>query len=54
MNWIFRCNGKQITPRAEEGYCNEASQSHQAKKGGKKTDKGSYVVLYVLWKVFHN
>ena len=26
-NGNFRSNGKQITPGAEEGYCNEATQS---------------------------
>ena len=26
-NGNIRSNGKQITPRAEEGYCNEATQS---------------------------
>ena len=42
----IRSNGKQITPRAEEGYCNEAtqsrphthSQSHQAQNAAEHTE----------------
>ena len=42
----IRSNGKQITPRAEEGYCNEAtqsgplthSQSHQAQNTAEHTE----------------
>jgi uncharacterized protein with von Willebrand factor type A (vWA) domain len=44
-NGNIRSNGKQITARAEEGYCNEAtqsgplthSQSHQAQKAAEHT-----------------
>ena len=45
-NGNIRSNGKQITPRAEEGYCNEAtqsgpltqSQSHQAQNAAEHTE----------------
>jgi hypothetical protein len=45
-NGNIRSNGKQITPRAEEGYCNEAtqsgplthSQSHRAQNTAERTE----------------
>ena len=45
-NGNIRSNEKQITPRAEEGYCNEAtqsgplthSQSHQAQNAAEHTE----------------
>ena len=45
-NGNIRGNGKQITPRAEEGYCNEATQrralthgqSHQAQNAAEHTE----------------
>jgi hypothetical protein len=45
-NGNIRSNGKQITPRAEEGYCNEAtqsgplihSQSHKARNAAEHTE----------------
>ena len=45
-NVNIRSNGKQITPRAEEGYCYEAtqsgqlthSQSHQAQNAAEHTE----------------
>ena len=45
-NGNIRSNGKHITPRAEEGYCNEAtqsrplthSQSHQAHNAAEHTE----------------